>query len=124
MISEDPRVGCAHLQMFFYHRPTPKRSIILSYTFAKPPSQTIEESSKEGVDTAIFYDNPSLPPLATAMLINKTAIESTKPVHIKMNLKGKDGMLDPAKDAGVFNLGSYGKRRVKLDLVIALKTHF
>jgi hypothetical protein len=97
---------------------------MLSYAFAKQPSQNLEEATKEGVDTAFFYDNnPSLPPLATAVPI-KTSLESKKTVHIKMNLKGRDVMLALAKDVGVSNVGSDGKRRVKLDLVIALKTHF
>jgi hypothetical protein len=73
-------------------------SNIFSFAFAKPPSHTLEEATKEGVDTAIFYDNPYLPPLATAVPAKKIAIESTKPIHIEMNLKGRDGMLTTDKD--------------------------
>ena len=35
-----------------------------------------------------------------------------------------DGLLALANEVGVSDLGSDGKRRVKLDIVIALKTHF
>ena len=69
-----------------YHRPPPK-SITLSYAFAfaKPPSQTLEEANEEGVDTAIFYDPPPLPQPDTMSPIKNNVIETTNPVHIKMN---------------------------------------
>jgi hypothetical protein len=102
-----------------YHKPPPKRNTMVLYGFGKPPSQTRKHVEREGVNTSVFNEAPAL-----MSPVQKTALELTVNLSMKMGLQDEHGLLVVAKSLGGSSKKPYGTRLIKPYLLISLKSHF